>query len=95
VRWFLWLTGFLKAREHLEGSEEVAGDGAVVAEIHPPAFLRAGHESDGDGVMRAEMFGAVFNDLPRTIALGRSGDVEDAGLDATGAEAAPVRVRQA
>ena len=40
------------------------------------------------------MFGAALDDLPRTIALGRSGDVEDASLDATGAEAAPVRVRQ-
>jgi hypothetical protein len=89
------LTGFLKAREHLERSEEVAGDGAVVAEIHPPAFLRAGHESDGDGVMRAEMFGAVFDDFASAVALGGGGDVEDAGLDATGAEAAPVRMRQA
>ncbi len=52
VRWFLWLTGFLKTREHLECSEEFAGDGAVVAKVHLPAFLRPGHESYGDGVMR-------------------------------------------
>ena len=53
VRWFLGLTGFLKARERIERSEEFAGDGAVVAEIHLPTFLRPGHEADGDGVMRA------------------------------------------
>jgi hypothetical protein len=41
------------------------------------------------------MFWAVFNDFPCTGALGGSGDVEDAGLDATGAEATPVRVCQA
>jgi hypothetical protein len=41
------------------------------------------------------MFGAAFDDLARAVALGCSGDVEDAGLDATGAEGAPVRVRQA
>jgi hypothetical protein len=53
LRWFLSLTGFLKARERIERSEEFAGDGAVVAEIHLPTFLRPGHEADGDGVMRA------------------------------------------
>jgi hypothetical protein len=41
------------------------------------------------------VFGAVLDDLLRAFALGRSGDVEDAGLDATGTESAPVRVRQA
>ncbi len=40
------------------------------------------------------MSGAVLDDLPRTSALSRSGDVQDASLDATGAEAAPVRLRQ-
>ena len=41
------------------------------------------------------MFGAVLDDLSRAVALGGSGDVEDASLDATGAEGTPVRVRQA
>jgi hypothetical protein len=41
------------------------------------------------------MFGAVLDDLLRAVAFGRSGDVENASLDPTGAEAAPVRVRQA
>ena len=41
------------------------------------------------------MFRAVLDDLPCASALGGGGDVEDAGLDATRAEAAPVRLGQA
>jgi hypothetical protein len=36
----------------------------------------------------------VLDDLPCAVALGRSGDVEDASFDATGTEATPVGVRQ-
>ena len=82
---FLGLTRFLKPRQCIERSEEVAGDSSVVAEIHFPAFLRPDHEAYGDGVVRIQVFGAVFDDFPRAIALGGSGDVEDAGFDATGA----------
>ena len=41
------------------------------------------------------MFRAVLDELARERALGGGGDVEDAGLDATGTEAAPVRLGQA
>ncbi|HYI96111.1 MAG TPA: hypothetical protein VEX68_21385 [Bryobacteraceae bacterium] len=41
------------------------------------------------------MFGAFFDDFSGASALGGGGDVEDAGLDATRTEAAPVRVGQA
>jgi hypothetical protein len=94
LRWFLGLTGFLKPREHFERSEEFAGDGAIVTEICLPPLGRSGHEAHGDGIMRIQVFGAVLHDLLRAVALRRSGDVEDAGFDATGAEAAPVRLRQ-
>ena len=53
LRWFLWLTRFLKPRESIERSEEFAGDRAVVAEIHLPPLGGPGHESYGDGVVRA------------------------------------------
>jgi hypothetical protein len=41
------------------------------------------------------MLGAVLDEVARFVALGRGGDAEDAGLDATRAEAAPVRLCQA
>ncbi len=40
------------------------------------------------------MFRAILDDLPCESALGGSGDVEDAGLDATGTESAPVGLGQ-
>ena len=92
---FLALTRALKPREGVERSEEIARDGGVVAKVHLPVLGRHGHEADGDGVVRVQMFGAVLDELARAIALSGGGDVEDAGLDATRAEAAPVRLSQA
>ena len=41
------------------------------------------------------MFGTVLDDFAGASALSGGGDVEDAGLDATRTEAAPVRMGQA
>ncbi len=42
-----------------------------------------------------EIFRAVFDDFPGESALGAGGDVEYAGLDATGTETSPVGLCQA
>jgi len=85
----------LKSCEGIERSEEIPRDGGVVAEIHMPALGRIDHEADCDCVVRAQVFRAVLDDLPRESTLVGGGDVEDGGLDAPGPEAAPVGVGQA
>ena len=92
---FAALTRALKAGEGVERSEEIAGDGGVVAEIHVPALGWIDHEGDGDSVVRIQVFRAVLDDVPRTSTLAGSGDVEDAGLDATRPEASPVGLGEA
>jgi hypothetical protein len=72
----------LKFCERLEGPEEVARDGDVIAEVHLPALGGHKHEADSDRVVRVQMFRAVLDDLLRVGTLSRGGDVQNAGLDA-------------
>ena len=92
---FAALPGALKPRKDVERSEEITGDGGVVAEIHLPALGRIDHEADGDSVVRTQMFRAVLDDVPGESTFVGGGDVEDAGLDTTRTEAAPVRLCKA
>ena len=61
---------------------EISRDGGVVAEVHLPVLGGHGHEGDGDGLVRVQVFGAVLDEFARVIALGVGGDVVHRGLDA-------------
>ncbi len=89
------LTRALQPRQGIEGAEEIPGDGSVVTEVGAPSLLRILHEADSYGVVRTEMFRAIFDKLSCESAFCGSGDVEYAGLDATGTESAPVGLGQA
>ena len=90
------LTHALHARQGIECAEEIPRDSAVVAEIRAPTLIRRIlHEARGNGVVWTEMFRAILDHLPGERALGGSSDVEYAGLNATGTEAAPVGLGQA
>ena len=93
--WLAALAYLLEAREGVEGPEEFAGDGGVVAKVHLPVLGRTGHEADGYGLMRIQIVRAVCDELARVVALVGGSDLEDAGFDAAGSEAAPVRLGQA
>jgi hypothetical protein len=92
---FAALPGALKSCKSVERSEEITGDGGVVAEICMPALGWIDHEGDGDSVVRVQVFRAVLDDIPRASTLVGGGDVEDAGLDATRPEASPVGLGEA
>jgi hypothetical protein len=92
---FAALARALKPCEGVERSEEIPGDGGVVAEICMPALGWIDHEGDGDSVVRVQVFRAVLDDIPRASTLVGGGDVEDAGLDATRPEASPVGLGEA
>jgi hypothetical protein len=92
---FAALTGSLNSREGVERSEEIPGDGGVVAEIHVPALGWIDHEGDGDSVVRVQVFRTVLDDIPRASTFAGGGDVEDAGLHATRPETAPVGLGEA
>ena len=85
----------LKFCKRVQRFKEVARDGGVVAEVHPPSFSRHNHEPDCDGIVQVQMLGAVFDDPLCFGALRGGADVEDACLNATGAEAAPMRLSEA
>ena len=89
------LTRALKPHQGIEGAEEIPGDGAIVTEVHAPSLLRILHEADSYGVVRTEIFRAILDKLSCESALCGCGDVEYAGLDATGTETAPVGLGQA
>ena len=95
LRRFAALARPLKSCEGVERSEEIPGDGGVVAKIHLPALGWIDHEADGDSVVRTQVFLAVLDDVPGDGTLVGGGDVEDAGLDATRPEATPVGLGQA
>ena len=94
-RRFAALARALKPSEGVERSEEIPGDGGVVAEIHMPALGWIDHEGDGDSVVRVQVFRAVLDDIPRASTLVGGGDVEYASLDTTRPEAAPVGLGEA
>jgi hypothetical protein len=94
LRRFAALAGPLKLCEGIERSEEITGDGGVVAEIHLPAPGWIDHEADGDSVVRAQVFRTALDDVPGERTFVGGGYVEDAGLDATRPEAAPVGLGQ-
>ena len=54
-----------------------------------PALGRIDHEADGDSVVRALVFRAVLDDVSGESTFVGGGEVEDAGFDATRAEATP------
>jgi hypothetical protein len=85
----------LKFRERVERFEEVSRNYSIVAQVHLPSVGGHNHEADCNCVVRVEVFGAVLDEVARLDTLGGGTDVEDSGLDATRAEAAPVRVREA
>jgi hypothetical protein len=88
-------TGALQPRQHIERFEKIAGDGGVVAQIYLPLFRRHDQEARADGSVHIEMFGAVFDQLARHIAMCVSGGIQHACLDATRTQAAPVSLGEA
>ena len=89
------LTRALQPHQGIEGAEEISRDGSVVTKVHAPSLIRILHEADSYGIVRTEMFRAILDDVPCEGSLSGSGDVEDAGLDATATETAPVGLGQA
>ncbi len=85
----------LQAFQSIEGAEEIAGDGGVVAEILLPVVGWVDQKTNGYGVVGIQIFRAVFDVLLRAGSLGGGSDVEHAGFDATRTQAAPVRLGQA
>jgi hypothetical protein len=83
---------FLKC---VERPEEIPRDAAVVPEPGVPALRRRDQKAHTDGIVQVEVFGTVFDVLPRESALRCGTDFQHAGLDTARAEAAPVRLRQA
>ncbi len=92
---FAVLASPLKSCKGIERSEEITGDGGVVAEIGLPAPGRIDHEANGDSVMRAQVFRAVLDDVPGESTFVGGGDVEDTRLDTARPEAAPVGLGEA
>ena len=88
------LTRALQPSQGIEGAEEIPGDGSVVTEVGAPSLFRILHEADSYGVVRTEMFRAIFDKLSGESTLCGCGDVEYAGLHATGTETAPVGLGQ-
>jgi hypothetical protein len=53
------------------------------------------HKADADRFVQVQVLGAILNYFFRPTAHGFGGDIQDAGLDASRAEASPVRLSQA
>jgi hypothetical protein len=84
----------LEAYECVQGSEEVARNGGVVAEIGLPLFGRHRQEAYADRFVRVQGFGAVWDPLAGATTLRGGADVEHAGLDLPRAETPPVRLSE-
>jgi hypothetical protein len=78
--WFSALAGALEFLQGIEGFEKVAGNYGVVAKILLPMLRGHGHEGYGDGLVRVQVVGAVFDKFAGLIALGVGGDVIDSCL---------------